>query len=72
MTNFFAAYDDNAIQAIGTTPEAAIAHAESFGAWFCKTAPISDALFHDIMENGWDGFSRAFGINADGYVVEVA
>ena len=71
MTQFFAAYDDASIYAIGTTADEAIANArretQDPDAQFV-TARISETLAAYVEHAGWD-LSRTFGL-IGGYLVD--
>ena len=71
MTQFFAAYDDVSIYAIGTTADEAIANArreaQAPDAQF-QTAPVSETLATYIEHAGWD-LSRSFAL-VGGFLVD--
>lgn len=69
MSTYFAAYDQNSIYGIGTSPAAAIEDARANGGANCETAAISEAMFFDIRTNGWDGMRQSFDV-INGQIVE--
>jgi len=62
MTRIFAAYDDNGIYGIGSTADAALADAESYGATNLRTAPVSRPFGRKIERDGYNAATDTFGL----------